>query len=62
VSRWPVEQVTAVDHFMCAVCIGDGEFTLQHVAPSAELGTGRPPALEGVVICPYRRREKSTRR
>jgi len=28
VSRWPVEQVTPVDHFLCAVCVGDGEFTL----------------------------------
>ncbi len=28
VSRRPVEQVTPVDHFLCAVCVGDGEFTL----------------------------------
>jgi hypothetical protein len=33
VSGWPVEQVTAVDHFICAVCVGDGEFTPQQVAP-----------------------------
>jgi len=62
VSRWPVEQVTAVDHFMCTVCVGDGEFTLQQVAPSADIGTGRPPAPEGAARCPCRRREKNTRR
>lgn len=29
VSGRPVEQVAAVYHFLCVVCVGDGKFSLQ---------------------------------
>ncbi|HUW54281.1 MAG TPA: hypothetical protein VMV99_12780, partial [Rhodanobacter sp.] len=29
----PVEQVTTADYFARSICIGNGEFTLQHVTP-----------------------------